>query len=387
MKVLLSQKTVFWFAALALMAGLATGATLLLSGQGPRSAGSLPAVGEKKKREEAASKKPAGKVDVKVHVGEDQRKEITHPAYVLPYEQTDIQARVSGYLQTIQVDIGDRVKRAQELAILSLPEMKAEELQRQALEKQAKAQLVQAKATLPAALAMVEASKAKLKEMQKDVVRLKAEKEFRNSELERYAKLYKDGTIQRDQFEEKLKLFQAAAAAYDVGEAAVETAQAKVKVEDARRSKAEADVQSAVARVEVARANLEHTRTMLSYGTLRAPFDGIVTRRLVHTGAFIQSAASGKPDPLLTVVRIDRLRIVADIPAADAVWLTIGQPASLEVNSLPHKFPGTLVRMAHVLDGGTRTLRIEIELKSIPKGLRPGMFGYVTITGGLFRRP
>lgn len=306
--------------------------------------------------------------------------EITHPAHVLPYEQTDVFARLSGYLQAIHVDLGDAVKEGQEIAVLSLPELAEEEKVRAALEKQAAADLAQTKAALTVAGAQVAMSKAKQREIEKDLVRLNAEKDVRLSELDRFARLYKDGTVQRDQWEEKQKLYLAAGSALESGQAAVETAKSKVLVEAASKGKAEADVDAAQARVDVAKAKLEETKTMAEYATIRAPFAGIVTRRLVHKGAFIQSAAASKTEPLVTIVRVDRLRIVTDIPAADAPAVRIGQPATLQIPGLKEKLPGTVQRLAGVLDSSTRTLRVEIELKSIPNELRPGMFGYVSIS-------
>ncbi len=310
------------------------------------------------------------------------KRELTHPAHVLPYEQTDILARVSGYLKAIHVDIGDQVKEGQKLAELSIPEMEQERVQKEALVEQAKAEVVQAEAALRAADALLEAAKAKLKETRKELNKHKAELDYRRIEHQQYERLFQSEAIQRDQLEVKVKQVQAALAAYEGGEAAIESAQANIQVEDARRSKAAADVKSAQAHVEVARANLEQVKTMLQYGVIRAPYGGVITRRHVHTGAFIQSAVSGKPEPLVTLMRVDKpFRIVTDIIEAEAGWVKIGQPATLQVKSLPGlRAQGKVVRIAGALDTGTRMLRAEVELTTTPTGLRPGMFGSLTIT-------
>jgi RND family efflux transporter MFP subunit len=312
---------------------------------------------------------------------ESLKREITQPAQVLPYEQTDIFAKVSGYLRNIEVDIGDRVKEGQTLAELSVPELEQERAQKEALVVQAQAEVRQALAAVQAAAALVDAAKAKLKEAEKDQKRFQAEAEFRKLEYDRYERLAQDRTVSQDLADEKLKQLQAATAAVESAAAAVESSAATVQVEEARRRKAEADHQSAGAHLEVAKANLEQVKTMLGYTVIRAPYAGLVTRRNVHTGAFIQSAASvARPEPLLTLLRVDRLRIVSDIPRDEARWVKPGQLAALQMKEMLSKPAGTVTRIAGMLDVQTRTLRAETELTRVPADLRPGMFGYLTIT-------
>src|SRR5262249_14883242 len=154
------------------------------------------------------------------------------------------------------------------------------------------------------------------------------------------------------------------------------TATANLKVEQAKLTRATADIASARARQKVAQANLEHAVIMLSYATVRAPYDGIITRRLFDTGAFVQSAGAGKTEPLLTLARVDRLRLIADIPEAEAALVKIGQPATFQLNAARGQaLAGRVARFADALDSGTRTMRTEVELDGPATILRPGMFG------------
>jgi RND family efflux transporter MFP subunit len=313
------------------------------------------------------------------------------PAHVAPYERTDLYARVHGYVEAFgqvqradgssrPIDIGDRVAKDQMLAKLAVPEMEQERLQKAARLDQAEAEFGQSKASLVAAEAMVEASRAKAKEAQSHVSRYRAEMAYRKSEHDRYASLFKERAVPKDLADEKFNQFQAAESAVAAAEAASATAQANVKVEEARLLKAEADVNSAKASLELARANLQHITILLSYAAVRAPYEGIIARRLVDTGAFVQSAEAGKSEPLFTMVRVDRLRIVAEIPQAEASRVRIGQTAALQVDAAGGRLlPGKVVRFADFLDSATRTMRTEIELDDQAATLRPGMFGSVTI--------
>src|SRR5262249_36546066 len=100
--------------------------------------------------------------------------------------------------------------------------------------------------------------------------------------------------------------------------------------------------------------------------------------------AFVQSAAMGKPVPLFTIARVDRLRVITDIPESDSNWITIGQAATLRLDAARgHLFAGKVVRFADALDPATRTMRVEVELdrrEKLPRALRPGLYGTLTIT-------
>jgi HlyD family secretion protein len=320
-----------------------------------------------------------------------KRQSTPQPAHVGPYEKTDIYARVAGYLDTLgeiagtdgkmrPVDIGDRVKKDQVLVKLSVPEMEQERQQKAALVDQAQAEQGQAEASLAAAEAMVQAAKAKLEESASHVARYEAELAFRKGEYDRYDTLVKERAVRQELADEKLNQYRAAGAAHKAAKAALATDEANIKVEQAKSLKAKADVTSAKARLKVAQANHEQTVIMLNYATIKAPYDGVITRRLVDTGAFVQSAATGKAEPLFTLARVDRLRIIADIPEAEASQVKLGQTATLLVNaSRGQLLKGKVIRFADALDSGTRTMRTEVELDGPALMLRPGTFGSVTI--------
>ncbi|MCI0378818.1 MAG: efflux RND transporter periplasmic adaptor subunit, partial [Gemmataceae bacterium] len=200
--------------------------------------------------------------------------------------------------------------------------------------------------------------------------------DFRRSEWARYKKLYDDRTIPKDQFDEKEKQLKAALAAHAVGTAAVETAVAMDKVAVAKKLQAAADVDAARARAKVAAANLDRAETMVKFATIRAPFDGVITRRNVHPGAFITPSEK----PLLTIARLNRLRVVADIPPAEAAAIKVGQKATLRVNGFAYQPTGKVDRTAVTLDidSLTRTLRVEMDLWNAPPELAGG-YGFVTI--------
>jgi RND family efflux transporter MFP subunit len=316
-------------------------------------------------------------------------------AHLEAYEKVDVYAKASGYVEKFarlrgaggrehNLDIGDRVTKDQVLAELWAPEMEQDLRQKEALVEEAQAELGQAIAADTSATAMVTAAAAKVKQASSERAKCQAEVDFQKGEHERYQRLLAERTTQQELVAARLNQYRAAQAALAGAQAAIDTAQANVEVEQARQAKALADVSSARAHVKVAKANLEQSKILLGYTQVRAPFAGVITRRLVDTGAFVQSAAMGKPVPLFTLARVDRLRILTDIPEADSTWVKFGQAATLRVDAARgHQFSGKVVRFADTLDPATRTMRVEVELdgrEKLPGTLRPGLYGTLTIT-------
>jgi membrane fusion protein (multidrug efflux system) len=90
--------------------------------------------------------------------------------------------------------------------------------------------------------------------------------------------------------------------------------------------------------VEQASAALEAARLNLSYTVIRAPFDGIVTRKSVHVGHRVEVG-----QPLMALVPIRGLYITANYKETQLTDVRVGQPADVEADI----YPGYVYR-AHV---------------------------------------
>ncbi len=81
------------------------------------------------------------------------------------------------------------------------------------------------------------------------------------------------------------------------------------------------------------------------------------------------------------MARVDRMRIVVDVPELDAVRVTKGMAATARFQALEGKeFKGTVARTSGALDRNARTLRVEIDLANPDGTLLPGMYANVTLT-------
>ncbi len=313
---------------------------------------------------------------------ENLHRSTTQPAHVEPFERTDIYAKAAGYVSQVNVDIGDRVTKGQVLAQLWIPEMDQELLQKTSLVDDARAAVDQSKANISAATAAVGAAEAKLAVARAAISQHEAEVAFRRSEHERIGKLVASQSMNEAILDEKLNQLRSAESALDAAEANVQSAEANVKVAQTGQLQAEADLARAGAQLKVTEANLKHTEILMEYAQIIAPYDGLITRRVVDTGDFVRSAAaaSSMTEPLFTMDQDDRLRIVFDIPESQSSQIHIGQPASLAVDALKGRtFDGRVTRTTGVLDPRTRTLRGEVEMNGGSTGLRPGMYGMITV--------
>jgi HlyD family secretion protein len=317
-----------------------------------------------------------------VVASQDLRHTAVMPGTVEGEETTDIYAKVGGFLEEIHVDIGSIVAKGDTLAVLSIPEM-VQELQRlEATAESARAIIGQAEAGVKQADAHVESSQAAIEEAETGKAEKAADLKFRQAALKRTAELVSGKALLAKKLDEAQLTVEAAQAAIGTVDARIRTAQANLVAAQANVEKAKADLVSAHAMAKVADLEIRKAATMIDYGTLRAPFDGVVTKRMFDPGAFIKPADGNSAAlPLVTISRINKVRVLVDLPMKEVRWLDVGDAVVFDrINVLPGvKISGTVTRFATALNSMSRMLRVEIDLPNEDRKLSPGYFGYATI--------
>ena len=304
----------------------------------------------------------------------------TQTGSVHAFEDADLYAKVSGYLKSQKVDIGDRVKRGEVLAEIDDPEIVKEADRAQAALDQAKSMVSQAEARIETAKADEEAARATVKEAEAQVERYAATRKYRQKELNRYTRLAEQRAVQQAVVDEAEDHYESAVAAEHAGQAAVITARAKLSSAHANVDQAKADLLEAKANVQVAEATLAKAKVLVGYLKIVSPYDGVITQRNFHRGAFIRSAEAGGALPLLTVARTDLMRVVTHIPDRDVPYVDVGDRAVISLDALPGKtFEGKVSRFAETEDPQSRTMRTEVDLANPDGKLREGMYGIATI--------
>ncbi len=308
------------------------------------------------------------------------RRTTVQPGTVIGFESVDLYAMVSGYLKTQSVDIGSRIRKGDVLAVIDAPrEAKAFE-EAAALVAESQAQIAQAQARIKTMEGERAGAAAAVNEAESDVDRLVAARDLAQKQLTRVRSLVADRAADTRLLDENVRQHETALAAERTARLAVTTARAQLTTASAKVDSARADLTEARAAVSVAEARLSSARVNVHYTRIVAPFDGVVTHRAFHPGAFVRSASEGGQASLLTVKRTDLMRVIVQVPDRDVVIASVGDRAEFAVDALGSQtFIGTLSRMAESEDPITRTMRVEIDLAN-PKGLlREGMYGTATI--------
>jgi RND family efflux transporter MFP subunit len=144
---------------------------------------------------------------------------------------------------------------------------------------------------------------------------------------------------------------------------------------------AKAALASAQQQLEVARAKLQKTRTLLAYAEIRAPFDGVITKRYADKGAMLAAGTSSEKQamPLVQLSQNGLLRLIIPVPESAVSLIHIGSPATIHVPELNRDIPGKVSRFAGMVTTDTRTMDTEIDVPNPRFELTPGMYANVSL--------
>lgn len=302
------------------------------------------------------------------------------PGTVHAFESVELFAKASGYLKTQSVDIGSRIKRGDLLAEIDAPELVIDVEAAEAALARSEAQCEQARARARTAEAERESAHAAVAQARADQERLVARRSLSEKQLDRIKALSERDAVDARLVDEQTHDLEAAQAGERAGEAAIRTALAQDIAAVARVQQAQADVDEAQAAIRLAAAHRDRARAIAEYMKIEAPFDGVVSRRNFHPGAFVRSAAEGGTEPLLTVARTDVMRLVMQVPELDVPFLNVGDRATVTVDALKEApLEGTISRIACAENPETRTMRAEIDLPNPDGRLVEGMFARVSV--------
>jgi RND family efflux transporter MFP subunit len=253
-----------------------------------------------------------------------------------PFQDVDVHAKVAGYIKVIHVDVGDRVKAGQTLAVLEIPELAAE---------------------LAGADAAVRRSREEIRRAQGDLVRAQSAHSAAHSA---YARL-KQAADSR---------------AGLVAQQEIDDSQAKDLGFEAQVSSSSAALSSAEQQLQVAEANQKQYAALSDYSRIVAPFSGVITARFADTGALIAAGTSSSAQsmPVVRLAEISKLRLVLPIPESVAAQIHLGEPVKARVQALNQDFVGKVSRFADSLDRQTRTMETEIDFDNRDGRLIPGMY-------------
>ena len=267
---------------------------------------------------------------------------ITVPGVFQAYQDIDVHAKVSGYVKKINVDIGDIVHTGQVLAVLEVPELRAQ---------------------VNAARANTVRDQDEVKRTTNDVNRAKAVHVALHSEYARLsnAAASRPGLIAQQELDD---------------------AQAKDLSSEAQIDAAQSAHDAAEEKLNVDQSELERYQALFAYTSIQAPFDGVVTFRYADTGALLAAGTdeSKSAMPLVRLAQSNVLRLRMPVPESAANYMHIGDPVTVTVQATGESIQAKIIRFTRSMDRNTRTMLTEVDIPNKDLHLAPGMYANTTFT-------
>jgi RND family efflux transporter MFP subunit len=253
-----------------------------------------------------------------------------------PYQTVDIHPKVSGFIRHIYVDIGDRVHQGQTLAVLEVPELKAQ---------------------LSGTVSEVARSGDEIVRAQHEVKRAESTHSAIHSDYDRL--------LQTSQAQPGL-----------VAQQELDDAQAKDLSSAAEVDAAKAALAAAQKGMEVSQSDNERVSAIEGYTNVVAPLDGVIIWRYADTGALIQSGVTSNSQdlPIVKLAQSGVMRLRLPIPESYVRYVRIGDTVKVRVDALGRSFTGTIVRFTRELNFETRTMETEVDVTNKDLTIDSGMY-------------
>jgi RND family efflux transporter MFP subunit len=287
---------------------------------------------------------PAKAVQTEAVRREDVKRTVNVSGTLAAENEVTVSSQAEGVVSRILADLGDRVLAGQVLV----------ELDREKLQYN----LDQQKAALARSLARygaAEPGKLPPIEQTPDVKRAAAELNQARQSFDRASELNKRQLVPRQALDDADAALRAKQASYDMA------------IQGAKNMSADVDAANAAAKL----ADRE-----LRDASIRAPFEGYIQRRLVSLGELVKAQM-----PVMSVVRVDPLKVTAEIPEGLAPWVQGGQLVDLQVDAYPDRiFTGKVSRISPTVNAQTRAFPFEALVPNGERLLKPGTFVKVKLT-------
>ena len=261
---------------------------------------------------------------------------LTVSSELVPFQEIDVYAKESGFVKSLLVDYGTRVRKGQLMAVLEIPELDAQLRQDDAMIRNASDRITRAEHELDRA------------EAQHHVLHLQA------ARLSTVAKT-KPGLV----------------AEQEVDDATGKDLAAESSVESSK-----ANLESLRSDLLAARAKREHDGVLLDYARITAPFAGVVTQRFANLGMLMQAGTNSSTQamPLVRLSQDDLFRLVIPVPESYVKYIHIGDPVEVTVSSLGRTFPGKFARLSSDVQQQTRTMHTEVDVPNPDHTLVEGLY-------------
>lgn len=290
-------------------------------------------------RDSSTQQKP--KVAVIGVTRRDLAKTLTVWSELVPFQQIDVFAKESGFVQKLYVDYGTHVETGEIMAVLEIPELQI--------------QLDEDRAEISYAANQVT-------RVQEEVQAVTAEQKVTHLQFSRLAEVAKTETGL-------------------VAQQEVDDWQGKDLAADADLASARAALEAAKSQLARAEETLRRHTAVFEYSKITAPFPGVVTRRYANLGTLMQSGISSSTQvlPLVQLSQDNLFRLVIPVSESYVPDIRIGDLVDVRVPSLQQNLSGKVARISFGLEQSTRTMRTEVDVPNPKRMLMPGMYAEASL--------
>ena len=268
---------------------------------------------------------------------------VTANGTLAAFDQSTASAKVAGRLGSISVDLGSVVRRGQMIAQIEANDYRLRV-------QQAEAGLAQARARV--GLSPDGKDDTVRPEETGTVREARAVLDEAKVSRDRAAALVKQGIVARSEFD---------------------TVDAAYKVAVSRYQDAIEEIRNRQALVAQRRSELSLARQQLADTSVHAPIDGIVQEKRASVGEYLVAGA-----PVVDIVRMNPLRLRAEVPERDAATVRFGQNVRVSVEGDGRVYLGQIKRLSPVITQQNRMLMVEADVQN-DGNLRPGSFAKAEI--------
>ncbi len=308
---------------------------------------------------------------------------VTLDGQIAPVQESTLSSQQSGNVAAVYVNEGQHVVRGQVVAKLDDATLRAQLAQQQAMVQQGVAQLgsstLQAPVTAAQASNTVVSAQQQLAAAKNGVATAQAAYQSALATYNADKQLLTNGYVAQTQFEQ-------ARSAYVQAQQALNTAretqrQAVVALSAARSqgTNAEPIQQQAIAAnrgsLAAAQAQVRLLETEIAQTNIVAPFNGVVTQRLLDPGAF-----ASPNQPVVRVSQVDAVYVNVNVPDDDLTFVRRGTPVSFTTSSLGNRtYRASVMDVNATPTQGTLSYRARVRVANPNDLLRGGMLVAVTV--------
>jgi len=258
-----------------------------------------------------------------------------------PFQEIKVYAKVSGYIQKLNVDWGTHVSQGDLLAVLEIPELEQQ----------------------------LQLDEAAVRRSEQDLARA-------NEELNRAQSSYNVAHLTYTRLADVQKTRPELVAQEEIDVAQGKDIEANAGVSSAKDARSGSEQE-----VIGAKAALDRDKAMFAYARITAPFTGVVTEIDAYKGALLPAGTSSNKgdEALLRLSENDLLRLVIPMPERAVGDVHLGETVAVRVSTTNETFDGKIVRFSDQIDTQTRTMYTEVDVPNPKYVLVPGMYASVKI--------